>query len=85
MKKSIKRLLEKTPKERFRNNGFLGIDRVWSTDFEIAKANQESYEVVLDSKSIELFESFLQECKAMNIELALVYTPEYIKTLAGAL
>jgi hypothetical protein len=63
---------------RYRQNGFLGMDREWNADLEKAKKGQKSYEINTDSNSIVLFEKFINECKANDIELIFVYTPEYI-------
>lgn len=63
---------------RYRQNGFLGIDREWNADLEKAKKERKSYKINTDSNSIVLFEKFINECKANNIELVLVYTPEHI-------
>lgn len=62
----------------YRQNGFLGMDREWNADLEKAKKERKSHKINTDSNSIVLFEKFINECKANNIELILVYTPEYI-------
>lgn len=74
-----KLLINGRPKERYRSNGFVGMNKKWNTDFEIAIVNQKSYKIKLDQQIIELFENFIQECKNMDIDLILVYTPEYIE------
>ena len=38
-----------------------------------------SYTADLDSASVELFRQYIQECKSLDINLILVYTPEYIE------
>ena len=38
-----------------------------------------SYTADLDNASVELFRQYIQECKSMDINLILVYTPEYIE------
>jgi len=77
LKTITKMLIKGVPTKRYRNNGFLGMDREWNTDFETAKTNQKSYEVKLNQLSLELFETFIKECKNKGIDLVLVYTPEY--------
>ena len=62
----------------YRQNGFLGQDCEWNSDFKKAKKERKSHKINTDSNSILLFEKFINECKANNIELILVYTPEYI-------
>lgn len=64
--------------ENYRTNGFLGMEREWNKDLDKAKENKDTYEIKLDSTSIELFEKFINECKTNDIELIFVYTPEYI-------
>lgn len=78
LEKSFKSLVNLSPKEKYRHNGFLGMDRVWNSDFENANASDNFYEIKLDAKSIKLFEKFIKECKSLGIDLVLVYTPEYI-------
>ena len=73
-----KSIIEERSPEKYRKNGFLGMDREWSNDLEIAKETKEVYEIETDSASIVLFEKFIKECQANNIELILVYTPEFI-------
>ena len=63
---------------RYRRNGFLGMDREWNADLDKAKSKKKSYEITTDPSSILLFESFIENCKTNNIELILVYTPEFI-------
>jgi len=79
LRTSIKIFITGIPKNKYRKNGYLGMDRKWNTDFETTKAKQKSYKIKLDQKSVALFEVFIQECKKMNINLFLVYTPEYIE------
>jgi hypothetical protein len=79
LKQIIKNIAKTQQSIRLRKNGFLGMDREWNTDLENAKKNQKSYEIRTDAKSVVLFEKFIKECKSNNIELILVYTPEYIE------
>lgn len=76
---SIKMVIKGAPDNHYRNNGFLGMDKVWNTDFEEAKAIHTSYKIDIHQDSIELLETFINECRIMGIELILVYTPEYIE------
>ena len=62
----------------YRQNGFLGMDREWNSDIEKAKTQLKSLRIKMDANCILLFDKFINECKANNIELILVYTPEYI-------
>lgn len=63
--------------ERIR--GYQGEDVQWNTDFDKAKKTMKFYEVSLDTASVLLFERYLNECKANNIKIIFVYTPEYIE------
>lgn len=63
----------------FRTRGYAGMEREWNSDFDKAKANMDQYEMVLSKESIALFKSFIRECQENDIEVILVYTPEYIE------
>ncbi|WP_299114699.1 hypothetical protein [uncultured Winogradskyella sp.] len=63
----------------YRNLGYRGMDRKWNKDFENAKKKMKSYEVKQHKPSVNLFEKFIVECKEMNINLVLVYSPQYIE------
>ena len=62
-----------------RVRGYQRKDELWNSDFDRAKLKMKKYEIQLDSKTLVLFETFLKECKANNIKLVFVYTPEYIE------
>lgn len=62
-----------------RHKGFAGMDLAWNKDFEAAQANGKKYTIHFDRPSVLLFERFLKECKKANINVILVYTPEYIE------
>lgn len=79
LKGSIKMLLMGSSNQSYRNKGYLGMDLKWNSDFDLAKAEMKSYKVKLEEQSIQLFESFIQECKNEKIDLILVYTPEFIE------
>lgn len=78
LKLIIKNIVNGQSNIRYRQNGFSGMDREWNADLDKAKKKRESYKINTESNSIVLFEKFINECKANNIELILVYTPEYI-------
>ncbi len=79
LKLIIRNITKGKPSKRYREHGFLGMDREWSNDFDNAKAKMESYEIKTDLNTIALFERFIKECKDNDIELILVYTPEFIE------
>ncbi|WP_298495562.1 hypothetical protein [uncultured Algibacter sp.] len=62
----------------YRQNGFRGMEKEWNNDLSKAKLKMSQYKIDLDSTSINLFNQFLTECKENNIEVILVYTPEFI-------
>ena len=62
-----------------RVKGYHGRNQAWNSDFDNAKASMKSLEIKLDKPTIALFENFLKECKANNIKLIFVYTPEYVE------
>jgi hypothetical protein len=72
-------LLRDENSERTRDLGFKGQDKEWTDDFQKAKRKIKTYTSDLDPDSILLFERFIAECKEKNIDLILVYTPEYIE------
>lgn len=63
----------------FRTKGYKGIERTWNNDFENAKKNNSKFTIKSDLKIIRLFDEFLFECQNNNIQVILVYTPEYIE------
>jgi hypothetical protein len=64
---------------KYRNNGYRAVDKEWTNEFALAKSKLENFTVIIDYPSLSLLESFIQSCKKENIELTLVYTPEYIE------
>lgn len=71
-------LLGKEPEYR-RVNGYRAVEGNWNNDFYNAKSKNDFYEVKIDSATANLFENFINECKNENIELILVFSPEYIE------
>ncbi len=69
----------KNPFNEFRTKGYAGMNRTWNSDLEKAQSMQDKFQVHMHQESIELFERFINECKEDNIDLVLVYTPEYIE------
>ncbi len=76
---SLKMLLKPNSPKKYRNHGFLGMDIQWNSDFENFKAKKEIYTIEIDESTVDLFQRFIQECKDLEIELILIYTPEYIE------
>lgn len=65
--------------ENCRKKGFTAVDRTWGDDLKKAQIQKKSYAITFDPESILLFEAFIRECREKQIELILVYTPEYIE------
>lgn len=63
---------------KYRKQGYKGMDLEWNNDFEKAREEMSFFEVEIHQASIELFQQFIDECKAMNIKVQLVYAPEHI-------
>lgn len=76
---SLKMLGENPDQNNLRTKGFLGRDKKWSSEFDEAKKTIGKYEVKIDTASIDLLKKFIIECKDQSIDLAFVYTPEYIE------
>jgi hypothetical protein len=58
-------------------NGFVPFYGVYRNDLE----ERTFPEINLDSNKINAFESFLSICRENNIQLYIVYSPEYVKSL----
>jgi hypothetical protein len=63
----------------FRNKGFKGMEKEWNNDLDNARKITNSYTITLDTTSVKLFNNFIKTCKSENIDIILVYTPEYIE------
>jgi hypothetical protein len=69
----------KTPEPQERAKGYAPSDAKYVAVFnEGGKDTQPFYEIKFDEPTIQLFNQFLQECKADGIKVLFVYTPEYI-------
>lgn len=76
---SFKIFTNQKRKEKYRTQGYRGMDKQWNNDFDKAKEKSKSYKIKIESYSLELLEQFIKECKNLNIELILIYPPEYIE------
>jgi hypothetical protein len=77
--KNIAKGIFKTDTTRFRYHGFRAKDKMWNNDLENAIAKGIKYTIKIDSANYQLFKRFILECRKNNIELIMVYTPEYIE------
>jgi hypothetical protein len=64
--------------EAYRNNGYRGMDRHWTDDFENAKKRQASIQLNINSEIGEKLDKFIEECHAAGTRLTFVYCPEHI-------
>lgn len=62
-----------------RVKGYTAVHREWTTDFAKAKEKKEYVRGEVNSKAVEIYENFIEECQANGTKLAIVYTPEYIE------
>lgn len=76
---ALKAFIHRPSPRSGRQKGYKPVKKEWNKDFERAKRQMAYYEVHQDSTSIKLFEEFLVECAADNIEVVMVYAPEYIE------
>jgi hypothetical protein len=77
IKKTFKSKLSVNTKLRYK--GFRGYEMAWNEDLSKAKKETAEYIFKPDEPTQELFEQFINECRENNIELILVYSPEYIE------
>ena len=59
--------------------GYIPHDIPWNGDFDRAKKKMKFIKLDLHEPSIQLFDSYLRDCKTNNIKVILVYPPEYIE------
>lgn len=78
LKEAFKLSLPKNRTTSYRNQGYKGIEKQWTTDFEQAKSKLEEYYVTIDQGTIDLLDKFLLDCAKNQTTVSLVYTPEYI-------
>jgi hypothetical protein len=79
LKQAFNVSLENDNNYSYRNLGFRSVNKSWTDEFELARTKMKSYKVNINSASVSLFNMFLANCKDNNIDVVLVYTPEYIE------
>jgi hypothetical protein len=63
-----------------RIKGYLGMDLAWnSEDWERTKRSSQPSNTVNDPQTVKLFDSFLEECKVLDIKVIFVVSPEFIE------
>jgi len=79
IKETIGQYFRLDPNLPERIQGFQAQDKVWDGEFEKTKDKTKAFYVKLDASKIQLFESYIEDCKQKNIKLIFVQTPEYIE------
>lgn len=80
MSHALKLLIGQGDNSSDRYNGFEAQNKIWNSDLAAAKRlYPKKLEYILDKRVVKLFEKYIQYCKSNNIELILVYTPEYLE------
>lgn len=65
---------------KVRKKGYRAVKQKWNNDFDNAKEKHKTgYKVMIDNKMTNLYEKFISDVKKKNIEIIMVYTPEYIE------
>lgn len=62
-----------------RIRGYQGQLKPWTNELEVAKAKMGSFTVKLEPAAIVMFEKYILECKANNIQIVFAYTPEFVE------
>jgi hypothetical protein len=75
---AIKHMLGIDHSAPFRRNGYAAVDTKWNDDFDNARKKLGTYNILIDSSTIILFDKFLADCSSDNIKIILVYSPEFI-------
>ena len=73
--RSVENMFSPHTRQR-RERGFYALDKEWNDRF----SQKIKYQIAFIPKTVELFEKFINECKNLNIDLILVFTPEYIES-----
>jgi hypothetical protein len=63
----------------YRIRGYKGVVKEWTNEFELVRTKIKNYAVEINAASVNLLNTFLADCKKNNIDVVLVYTPEYIE------
>lgn len=62
-----------------RQRGYAPQNLYWNDDLEKAKLKFPDFRVEIDTASLELFDKYIRECISADIEVVIVYTPEFIE------
>lgn len=64
--------------EAYRNNGYRGMDRHWTDDFENAKKRQAITQFKMDPNIVRKLDNLIAECAEAGARITFVYCPEHI-------
>ena len=62
-----------------RVKGYKGQESTWNDDFDNAKKLMKTFEVKVDDQLYQMFDTYLEKCKANNIQVVFGYSPVYIE------
>lgn len=79
LKESFKSFFTDKTKKNYRVDGYRGVDKKWTNDFDNAKKKMSSFKITIHQEALKTFKLFLADCIQKNIKVTLVYTPEYIE------
>jgi hypothetical protein len=79
MKEAVRVSIKPQSNVAQRIRGYQGQVLPWSDELDVAKRKMGKYKAVLNEPTLKLFEEFLKDCKAQNIKIVFVFTPEYIE------
>ena len=77
--RSFKNAIVPNQQQLWRNKGFKGMERTWTSDLIKAREKMTFFTAHIDTDLKNLLISFLLECKSKNIQIIFVYTPEFIE------
>jgi len=78
LKNTLKTILKEKEIPSYRSLGYKGVAKEWTNEFELARTKMKNYTVEINAASVDLLNTFLSDCKKNNVDVILVYTPEYI-------
>ena len=70
---------KEVPNDDVRVRGYQARERVWDDSFENFKKLKKTYTIKADTNLVKEFHELIKTCKANNVKLYFVYSPEYVK------
>lgn len=74
----IREALKGSTQAPLRHKGFAGNPEQWNEDFKNAAKLREKYSVIIDPSCVQLMDRFLSDCARANIQVVMVYSPEFV-------